>query len=107
MDTETKQGILRIKENIKYVESHFLHYEDSHVIEPGSPKRKCRYCGVDIGFGSGVLEKCEVGTRQIQENARENISGGESLIKMIESLPNEERKSILGFLNQCLQHHHM
>lgn len=108
MDTKIQHGILRIEENIKYIEGHFLHYEDRHSIEPGSRSRKCQYCGAYIGFSSGPLEKCEIATRQTQESARENIAGGEFLIKMIENLESEEqRRTILGFLSQCLQHHYL
>ncbi len=107
MEIEIQQGILRIKENIQYIEGHFLHYENRHTIEPGSRSRKCQHCGTEIGFSSGLLEKCNVATQQTQESAHQNIIGGEALVRMIENLESEEqRRIILGFLNQCLQHHH-
>jgi hypothetical protein len=106
METDTPSEFARIYDNVRYLESHLLTYEMRHVSNTATGDGKCKYCGIQTTFIS-QLEKCEVATKETQENARQNIEGARLLISKISEMPQAEREKVLGFLNQCLQHHYM
>ena len=98
--TVQNSDFARIYDNIKYLQSHFLNYHMHHVPDGGGIM--CKYCTGSIIFH----EECEAGTKEVREDARNNIDGANLLISKLSEMSEEERKLILGFLNQCLQHHY-
>jgi hypothetical protein len=103
METSTQSELARIQSNIKYLESHFLNYRALH--ERTGNGGKCKYCDTPP-LPENLLEICEAGTKQTQESARKNIEGAKMLISKLSEMSEKERELVLGFLNQCLQHHY-
>ena len=102
METDTLNEFARIHDNIQYLERHFLTYIMHH--EPDKGGIMCKHCG---GLIISYTEECEQGTKAVQERARQNIEEAKLLISKLSEMPQEEREKVLGFLNQCLQHHYM
>lgn len=102
METSTLSDFARIYANMKYLESHFLNYQMNHRPDEGGIM--CKYCGGSI---ISYTEECEQGTKHTQESARQNIEGAKLLLSKLSEMSQEEREKVLGFLNQCLQHHYM
>lgn len=102
--TMQSSDFARIHDNVKYLQSHFLNYKAYHATSSVIRNSECKYCGVST---CDPTEICEVETINTQERAHKNIEGAEILISKLSDMTEVEREKVLGFLNQCLHHHHM